>query len=209
MSGVRHVSRAVVQARPSSRRGDDQRHARDMADREDVAIEVDEQAGTAVSRSYVTVLQALPDLPLQPIAGGRYHDRFERRSGRWCFLERRIRINLVGDMVVTGAARRRYATGADIAAACEVPIALGGCALRGISAVWTLVARRSRSHRVGGVDTTSQRDRSAGACDGPGHASCAGQGNCARRRRDSRRAGGRRHACPSRCPARAQRRQPA
>lgn len=63
-----------------------------------LAIEVDEQAGTAVSRSYVTVLQALPDLPLQPIAGGRYRDRFARRDGRWCFLERRVRIHLVGDV---------------------------------------------------------------------------------------------------------------
>jgi 3-phenylpropionate/cinnamic acid dioxygenase small subunit len=63
-----------------------------------VAIEVDEQAGTAVSRSYVTVLQALPDLPLQPIAGGRYRDRFERRDGRWRFVERRVRISMVGDV---------------------------------------------------------------------------------------------------------------
>ncbi|AJC61437.1 nuclear transport factor 2 family protein [Streptomyces sp. 769] len=63
-----------------------------------VAIEVDEQAGTAVSRSYVTVLQALPDLPLQPIAGGRYHDRFARGAGRWRFVERQVRINLVGDV---------------------------------------------------------------------------------------------------------------
>ena len=31
-----------------------------------LAIEVDEEAGTAVSRSYFTVLQALPDLALQP-----------------------------------------------------------------------------------------------------------------------------------------------
>ncbi|MGI5135314.1 nuclear transport factor 2 family protein [Streptomyces sp. CA-106110] len=63
-----------------------------------VAIEVDEQASTAVSRAYVTVFQALPDLPLQPIAGGRYHDRFERRDGQWRFVERRVRINLVGDV---------------------------------------------------------------------------------------------------------------
>ncbi|MFB7504060.1 nuclear transport factor 2 family protein [Streptomyces broussonetiae] len=63
-----------------------------------VAVEVDEQAGTAVARSYVTVLQALPELPLQPIAGGRYHDRFERRDGQWHFVERRVRINLVGDV---------------------------------------------------------------------------------------------------------------
>ncbi|MEU5844915.1 nuclear transport factor 2 family protein [Saccharopolyspora shandongensis] len=63
-----------------------------------IAIEVDEQAGAAVSRSYVTVLQALPDLPLQPIAAGRYHDRFECRDGRWRFAERRVRIRFVGDV---------------------------------------------------------------------------------------------------------------
>ena len=40
-----------------------------------VVIEVDEEAGTAVSRSYFTALQALPDLALQPIVSGRYQDR--------------------------------------------------------------------------------------------------------------------------------------
>ncbi|MFE9450198.1 nuclear transport factor 2 family protein [Streptomyces sp. NPDC006739] len=63
-----------------------------------VVIEVDERASTAVSRSCVTVFQALPGLPLQPIAGGRYHDRFERRSDQWRFVERRVRISLVGDV---------------------------------------------------------------------------------------------------------------
>ncbi|MGW1626067.1 nuclear transport factor 2 family protein [Streptomyces sp. NPDC002172] len=63
-----------------------------------VAVEVDEEAGTAAARSYVTVLQALPGLPLETIAGGRYHDRFERRDGHWRFVERRVRINLVGDV---------------------------------------------------------------------------------------------------------------
>ncbi len=47
-----------------------------------VSIDVDDQAGTAVSRSYFTVFQALLDLPLQPIASGRYHDRFELRPER-------------------------------------------------------------------------------------------------------------------------------
>ncbi|MGW0859343.1 nuclear transport factor 2 family protein [Streptomyces sp. NPDC002690] len=63
-----------------------------------VAVEVAEEAGTAVSRSYVTVLQALPDLPLQPIAAGRYHDRFELREGQWRFVQRRVRITMVGDV---------------------------------------------------------------------------------------------------------------
>jgi 3-phenylpropionate/cinnamic acid dioxygenase small subunit len=61
-------------------------------------IEVDEEEGTAASRSYFTAMQALPDLPLQPIAGGRYHDRFERRDGRWRFVERRVHVDLIGDV---------------------------------------------------------------------------------------------------------------
>ena len=63
-----------------------------------VSIEVDEEAGTAVSRCYFTALQALPDLALQPIVSGRYQDRFERRDGRWRFVERRVRTDLVGDV---------------------------------------------------------------------------------------------------------------
>ncbi len=63
-----------------------------------VAIEVDAEAGTAVSRSYFTVLQALPDLALQPIVSGRYQDRFERREGHWRFVERCVRTDLVGDV---------------------------------------------------------------------------------------------------------------
>ena len=63
-----------------------------------VAIEVDEEAGTAVSRAYFTALQALPDLALQPIVSGRYDDRFERRDGQWRFVERRVRTDLVGDV---------------------------------------------------------------------------------------------------------------
>jgi 3-phenylpropionate/cinnamic acid dioxygenase small subunit len=63
-----------------------------------IAIEADEEAGTAVSRAYFTVLQALPGLPLQPIASGRYRDRFERCDGQWRFAERRVRVDLVGDV---------------------------------------------------------------------------------------------------------------
>jgi hypothetical protein len=32
------------------------------------------------------------------IASGRYHDRFERREARWRFAERRVRVDLVGDV---------------------------------------------------------------------------------------------------------------
>jgi 3-phenylpropionate/cinnamic acid dioxygenase small subunit len=63
-----------------------------------LAIEVDEDTGTAVSRSYFTVLQALPDLALQPIVSGRYDDRFERREQQWRFADRRVRTDLIGDV---------------------------------------------------------------------------------------------------------------
>lgn len=63
-----------------------------------VALEVDEQAATAASRAYFTVLQAVPGLPLQPIVSGRYRDRFKRCDGQWRFAERRVLIDLVGDI---------------------------------------------------------------------------------------------------------------
>ncbi|MET9144581.1 nuclear transport factor 2 family protein [Streptomyces sp. NPDC057197] len=63
-----------------------------------VAVEVDGEAGTATARACVTVFQSLPDFPLQPVAAGRYQDRFERRDGEWRFVERRVLIHLVGDV---------------------------------------------------------------------------------------------------------------
>ena len=63
-----------------------------------LAIDVDERAGSAVSRSYFTVLQAPPDMVLQPIVSGRYHDRFERQEGNWRFVGRRVQTDLVGDV---------------------------------------------------------------------------------------------------------------
>ena len=63
-----------------------------------VAIEVDAETGTASARSYFTVLQALPDLPLQIIVSGRYLDRFDYYDGQWHFAERRVRTDLLGDV---------------------------------------------------------------------------------------------------------------
>jgi 3-phenylpropionate/cinnamic acid dioxygenase small subunit len=63
-----------------------------------IRIEVDEEAGTGSARSYFTVLQEAPGLALQPIVAGRYRDRFERRDGRWLFVERRFTTDLVGDV---------------------------------------------------------------------------------------------------------------
>jgi hypothetical protein len=36
--------------------------------------------------------------PLQPIVAGRYLDRFARVDGAWRFAERRILVDLVGDL---------------------------------------------------------------------------------------------------------------
>jgi 3-phenylpropionate/cinnamic acid dioxygenase small subunit len=63
-----------------------------------LVIEVDDEAGTALARSYFTVLQATPALALQPIIAGRYHDRFERPEGTWRFAERHIICDLFGDL---------------------------------------------------------------------------------------------------------------
>lgn len=61
-------------------------------------VEVDEGSGTATCRSYFTVLQQVPALPLRPVIAGRYHDRFLREDGEWHFAERRFLIDLVGDL---------------------------------------------------------------------------------------------------------------
>ncbi|MCR6483405.1 nuclear transport factor 2 family protein [Amycolatopsis sp. OK19-0408] len=61
-----------------------------------VVLEV--SGDTASARAYFTVLQAVPGLPLQTIAAGRYEDGFTRRSGEWGFTERRVTVDLVGDV---------------------------------------------------------------------------------------------------------------
>lgn len=63
-----------------------------------IVIDTDEEAGTAVSRSYYTVFQSLPDFPLQAIASGRYQDGFRRQDGRWRFTERTVRTSFTGDV---------------------------------------------------------------------------------------------------------------
>ncbi len=63
-----------------------------------VTIEVGGDGTTATARSYFTVLQARPDLPLQPIIAGRYHDRFEHVDDCWRFADRQILPELIGDL---------------------------------------------------------------------------------------------------------------
>ena len=63
-----------------------------------VQIYVDDSAGTARSRSYYAVTQATPDLPLQVIVTGHYHDTFHRVDGAWWFDSRTMFVDQVGDM---------------------------------------------------------------------------------------------------------------
>jgi ketosteroid isomerase-like protein len=62
-----------------------------------VSIEIAETRDAATARSYFTVLQARPELPLQVIMSGRYHDGFARDCDGWYFIERTDITDLVGD----------------------------------------------------------------------------------------------------------------
>jgi 3-phenylpropionate/cinnamic acid dioxygenase small subunit len=63
-----------------------------------VIVDIDEESGTASARSTFVVFQATPDLPLQPIVAGRYHDRFGRAGTEWRFAHRHILLEQVGDL---------------------------------------------------------------------------------------------------------------
>src|SRR5580765_4243029 len=62
-----------------------------------VIIEPD-GADAARAQSYVLVHQATDVLPLQPIIGGRYYDRFAKTEGTWRFTERRMEMDLFGNL---------------------------------------------------------------------------------------------------------------
>jgi SnoaL-like domain len=63
-----------------------------------VTINLDGGNRTASARTYFTVIQAVPGFALQPIIAGQYRDRFERHAGEWCFSERIIHPDLIGDL---------------------------------------------------------------------------------------------------------------
>ncbi len=63
-----------------------------------LVVEIAPDGASATGRSYFTVLQALPDFPLQVVVAGRYHDRFTLRGGSWSFSEREVWMDLVGDL---------------------------------------------------------------------------------------------------------------
>jgi len=63
-----------------------------------VQLHIDEAAGTARSTSYYCVTQATPELPLQVIVTGHYHDTFHRLDGVWWFDTRTMFVDQVGDV---------------------------------------------------------------------------------------------------------------
>ena len=61
-------------------------------------VEVDDERRTATARSYYTAFQTRPELPLQPILTGRFHDRLERDGDDWHIVDREIYADLIGDL---------------------------------------------------------------------------------------------------------------
>jgi len=64
-----------------------------------VMVDVDDDGATARSRSYFTVLQAVPGvLALQPVIAGRYRHTYEHVDSAWRVATMHITIDLVGDL---------------------------------------------------------------------------------------------------------------
>ena len=64
-----------------------------------VMVDVADDGETASSRSYFTVLQAVPGaLALQPIIAGRYRHTYAQVDGRWRVTTMHITIDLMGEL---------------------------------------------------------------------------------------------------------------
>jgi hypothetical protein len=64
-----------------------------------VIVEVDDEGTAATSRSYFTVLQAVPGaLALQPVIAGRYRHTHELVDGHWRVSSMHVIIDLMGEL---------------------------------------------------------------------------------------------------------------
>jgi len=63
-----------------------------------VIVDVAADRASATGSAYVTIFQALPELPLQPIFSGRYEDQFVRAEHGWQWARREIFGDLYGDL---------------------------------------------------------------------------------------------------------------
>jgi ketosteroid isomerase-like protein len=62
-------------------------------------VDAAEDGERAESRSYFTVLQAVPgELALQPVIAGRYRHGYELKGGSWRVVSMHVTIDLVGDL---------------------------------------------------------------------------------------------------------------
>lgn len=61
-------------------------------------IEISEDGLTATARTYYTVIQQTDKIPLQVIAGGRYHDTFVKKNGSWEYSNRNYFMDFRGDI---------------------------------------------------------------------------------------------------------------
>ncbi|MCV7302399.1 nuclear transport factor 2 family protein [Mycobacterium barrassiae] len=59
---------------------------------------VEVSGGTAVARSTFCVLQDTETVPIQPIVVGRYFDAFGRDGLTWHFTERKVEIQMIGNV---------------------------------------------------------------------------------------------------------------
>jgi ketosteroid isomerase-like protein len=63
-----------------------------------IDITLSDDGQRATSRSYATVVQAVPGFALQVVAASRHNDTFSKDGGAWHFVERRDHQDLVGDL---------------------------------------------------------------------------------------------------------------
>jgi 3-phenylpropionate/cinnamic acid dioxygenase small subunit len=61
-------------------------------------VEIADDGRSATARSYYTAFQSRPELALQPILAGRWHDRLQRDGSGWHIVERVIHTDLMGDL---------------------------------------------------------------------------------------------------------------
>jgi hypothetical protein len=95
----RGTSAVVAMYEATTRRYEDDGTPKTKHVMTNVIVQVDEDGDTATSRSYFTVLQAVPGaLALQPIVAGRYRHHFERVQGVWRITGMHIIVDLVGDV---------------------------------------------------------------------------------------------------------------
>ena len=60
-------------------------------------VHIDDDAGTAVVKYYIMVLQRTDELPLQPVWANKYEDTLHFVEGRWRFAKRKGYDHLPGD----------------------------------------------------------------------------------------------------------------